>query len=68
MDDLNTLTEVDFRTWSIDNLARLASELHQDNKRIKKANDDLTLANDQLRNDLKDAMSMLRKQTTATPT
>jgi hypothetical protein len=63
MDHLNTLTEVDFRTWTIDNLARLTTELHNENKRLDKDNKQLLEANDQLRTDLKDAMNQLRKQT-----
>ncbi len=53
--NLNELTAVNFRTWDIDNLARLTAELYQDNKRLQEANE-------QLRLDLKDAMKEARKQ------
>jgi hypothetical protein len=54
-------TEVDFSTWGQGTLARLAAELHKENKRLSTLNIDLQQANLQLQSDLKDAMAELRK-------
>lgn len=43
-----------FHLWSRENLDRIADELWNDNLRLREANE-------QLRNDLKDAMRLLRE-------
>lgn len=58
-------TEVDFLTWGHENLARLAAELHKENKRLTSLKEELDQANAQLQLDLRDAMKEARKVTTA---
>jgi len=51
----NELSKSEFMTWTIENLAALTSDLHQDNIRLR-------AANEQLRLDLRDAMRLVRQQ------
>jgi hypothetical protein len=44
----------EFKTWTHENLAKLAAEAHQ---RVR----DMEVANEQLRSDLRDAMELLRQ-------
>jgi hypothetical protein len=48
-------TKDEFLTWKLENLAGLASELHEDNAKLREANE-------QLRLDLRDAMKLVRQQ------